>query len=153
MSLIVPFIKVYIHFVWSTKKRQQFLATPEVRKTVWEHIFDNARKNGIHIDTISGYHDHCHCLVSLGFDQRISETMKLIKGESSYWINLSGLCPAKFAWQDEYYATSVCESALDTLRAYIRNQEAHHATMTFAGEYEHLKKYHSIQPNINSPDL
>jgi REP element-mobilizing transposase RayT len=64
----MPFIKVYIHFVWSTKNRIQFLDTKELRQLVWNHIRKNAKKKGIHIDFINGYSDHCHCLISLGHD-------------------------------------------------------------------------------------
>ncbi len=28
---IMPFAKVYIHFVWSTKNRAPYLSTPELR--------------------------------------------------------------------------------------------------------------------------
>ena len=30
----MPFVKIYIHFVWSTKNRIQTLNTPELRKNV-----------------------------------------------------------------------------------------------------------------------
>ena len=34
----------------------------------------------------------------------------------------------KFEWQDEYFAVSVSESTLESVRKYIANQEAHHRT-------------------------
>lgn len=40
----MPFIKVYIHFVWSTKNREPYLATSSIRKQLWEHITENAKK-------------------------------------------------------------------------------------------------------------
>jgi REP element-mobilizing transposase RayT len=83
----MPFIKVYIHFVWSTKNREPFLKTKEIRQKMWEHIRANARQKGIFIDFINGHEDHCHCLISLGLDQTIQKTMQLIKGESSFWMN------------------------------------------------------------------
>jgi len=103
----MPFVKVYIHFVWSTKNREPFLETKEIRDKVWFHIKDNAQKKGIFIDFINGYSQHCHCLVSLGIDQTIQKTIQMIKGESSFWINKEGLTKSKFEWQDEYYAVSV----------------------------------------------
>lgn len=60
--------------------------------------------------------------------------MKLIKGESSYWINKNKLTQEKFEWQDEYYAASVSESLLDRVREYIKNQEEHHSKSTFRDE-------------------
>ncbi len=40
----MPFIKVYIHFVWSTKNREAFLSSKEIRRKVWQHIRENAKE-------------------------------------------------------------------------------------------------------------
>lgn len=138
----MPFIKVYIHFVWSTKNRFPYLETKELRQKLWQHIRENAKEKGIFIDFVNGYNDHCHCLVSMGVDQTIQKTMQLINGESSFWINKNGLTKEKFEWQDEYFAVSVSESMIETVRNYIRNQEEHHSKKTFQQEYdEFIKKY------------
>ena len=138
----MPFVKVYIHFVWSTKNRIPFLATKEIRQKVWAHIKENAKEKGIYIDFINGYSDHCHCLVSLGVDQTIQKVMQLIKGESSFWINKEKLTVEKFQWQSEYFAVSVSESMIYKVRNYIKNQEEHHSKKTFQEEYEQfLEKY------------
>jgi putative transposase len=138
----MPFIKVYIHFVWSTKNRYPFLDTKEKREIVWRHIKENAKGKRIFIDFVNGYADHCHCLVSLGIDQTIQKVMQLIKGESSYWINKQGLTNEKFEWQDEYFAVSVSESMIETVRNYIRKQEVHHGKKSFQDEYnEFIEKY------------
>jgi REP element-mobilizing transposase RayT len=134
----MPQIKVYIHFVWTTKKRYPYLATGVLRKKVWQHILDNAKEKGIYIDYINGHKEHCHCLVSLGDNQTIRKLMQLIKGESSYWINQQKLTREKFEWQDEYFAVSVSESMIDKVRNYIKNQEEHHRHKTFAEEYEEM---------------
>lgn len=39
----MPFIKVYIHFVWSTKNRVPYLDSKELRLKVWNHIRENAK--------------------------------------------------------------------------------------------------------------
>lgn len=138
----MPFVKVYIHFVWSTKNRYPFLYSKELRSRVWKHIRENAKEKGIFIDFINGYSDHCHCLVSFGVDQSIQKVMQLIKGESSYWINKNDLINERFEWQDEYFAVSVSESIIDKVREYIKNQEKHHSKKTFQDEYdEFIIKY------------
>lgn len=138
----MPFVKIYIHCVWSTKNRKPFLATKELRLQVWNHIRENAKEKGIFIDFINGYSDHCHCLISLGTDQTIQKIMQLIKGESSFWINKQSLTIEKFEWQDEYFAVSVSESILDKVRNYIKNQEEHHHKKSFQEEYdEFISKY------------
>ena len=140
----MPMIKVYIHFVWSTKNREPHLYSKELRLKVWNHINENARDKGVYIDFISGYSDHCHCLVSLGFDQSIQRVMQLIKGESSFWINKHSLTKQKFEWQDEYFAVSVSESSLNIVREYIKRQEVHHSNKTYQEEYDEFLSYHGF---------
>jgi putative transposase len=132
----MPFTKVYIHFIWSTKDRQPFLNSKVLREKIWEHLRENAKGKGIFIDTINGHQEHCHCLISLGIDQTMSKIMQLMKGESSYWINKHQLCKQKFEWQDEYFAISVSGSMVDKVREYIKNQEEHHKTNTFQQEFD-----------------
>ncbi|HOT89541.1 MAG TPA: IS200/IS605 family transposase [Bacteroidales bacterium] len=141
----MPFVKVYIHFVWCTKNRIPFLASPEIRKQLWQHIRENAKEKNIFIDFVNGYDNHCHCLVSLGIDQTIQKTMQLIKGESSFWINKHDLIKQKFEWQDEYFAVSVSESGIDKVREYIKNQEAHHHKKTFEQEYNNFISEYNFQ--------
>jgi len=136
----MPYVKVKIHFVWSTKNRVPFLTSSDLRMRVWRHIKDNAVGKGIFIDVINGYQEHCHCLISLGIEQSISKIIQLLKGESSYWINKNKLCRDKFEWQDEYFAAAVSESMVPRVSAYIRNQEDHHRTKTYADEYDLLLK-------------
>ena len=135
----MPFVKVWIHFVWSTKNRQPFL-TDEIRGKVFQHIRENARSKGIFIDFINGFTDHVHCLISLGTDQTIENTMRLLKGESSFWINKNRLSESKFEWQDEYFAASVSQTNLESVRKYIVNQEIHHKTLNFEDEFDEFLK-------------
>ncbi len=131
----MPFIKVWIHFVWSTKNREPML-TKDIRQKVFEHIKENAKEKDIFLDFIGGYIDHVHCLISLGTGQEIENIVQLIKGESSHWINKNKLCRGKFGWQDEYFAVSVSENVLKNVRKYIADQEEHHQTKTFDEEFE-----------------
>ncbi len=137
----MSFIKVYVHFVWSTKNRVPFL-TDNIRKEVFNHIRENARNKNIFIDFINGYTDHVHCLISLNDDLSIGKIAQLIKGESSFWINKNKLTSAKFEWQDEYLAIGVGDDKIQTVRNYIAKQEEHHKKITFQEEYEEfIKEY------------
>ena len=140
----MPFIKIYVHFVWSTKNHKPLLNSYNLRSQVWTHIRENARNKGIFIDFINGYHNHCHCLVSLGAKQTISNVMKLLKGESSFWINKNKLCKDKFEWQNEYFAVSVSDTLIAKTRNYIKNQEEHHKIRTFQEEYEELMRIYGF---------
>ncbi|MCY1662868.1 IS200/IS605 family transposase [Chryseobacterium sp. SL1] len=138
----MPFIKIYIHVVFSTRNRIPYFNTQELRIKVWKHIKENASQKGIFLDMVNGYSDHCHCLISLGSNQNIEKIVQLLKGESSHWINKNELTKEKFFWQDEYFAVSVSESMIETVRNYVKNQESHHKMKSFAEEYqEFFDKY------------
>lgn len=128
-------VKNWLHCVWGTKNRIPFLGG-RVKFDIIEHIRANAKRKGIYIDTINGYKDHLHCLISLNPDQTLAKVIQLIKGESSYWINKSRLVRNKFEWADEYFAVSVSESDLDRVRLYIKNQELHHQKLSQDEEYQ-----------------
>ena len=133
--MFMPFIRVWIHYVWSTKNREPLL-TDKFRYPLFEHIRQNALVKKIYLDRVNGYHDHVHCLLSLGSGQTIEKMAQLIKGESSYWFNnKSSFNTSKLEWQDEYYAVSVGESYLNSVRTYIDNQVTHHQKKTFEEEY------------------
>ncbi|TAK55188.1 MAG: IS200/IS605 family transposase [Bacteroidetes bacterium] len=137
----MPFVKIWIHLIWSTKNRDPLLPK-EIREKVFEHIKENAKDKSIYIDTIGGHIDHVHTLISLKGDQSISKVAMLLKGESSHWVNKNNLTRMKFEWQDEYIAVSVSESIVDKVRAYINNQEEHHRKKSFKEECdEFMKKY------------
>ncbi len=141
----MAYIKIWIHLVWATKRRDPLL-TKDIRQTVFQHIKENAKKNNICIDFINGYSDHVHCLVSLGSGQTIEKILMLIKGESSHWINKQKLTKRKFEWQSKYFAASVSESSVNNVREYIKNQERHHKKKTFYDEYnEFIRKFNFKQ--------
>ena len=135
----MPHLRVWIHLVWSTKNREPYLTT-DIREDVFAHIKENSVKKDIHIDFIGGYTDHVHCLLSLGSGQRISKVVRLLKGESSHWINKNRLTQGRFGWQEEYFAVSVSESNVGSVRRYIANQEKHHKSISYADEYDGFLK-------------
>lgn len=138
----MAYVKIMVHAVWGTKNRFPFLRK-EIRAMVIKHIRQNAKTKNIYIDRLNGYHDHLHCLLRLNADMDIAKAMQLIKGESAYWINKQKITKRKFEWADEYYASSVSELLLNSVRAYIDRQEVHHKKKTFQQEYEELTGPHS----------
>ena len=135
----MPFAKIMIHLVWSTKNRTPFLRN-EIRPAILDHIRSNSVEKGIYIDFINCHLDHVHCLISLGIDQNISKIVSLLKGESSHWINQQNLVVGKFSWQDEYFAVSVSESNIARVQDYIKIQDLHHKKKTFQDEYDEFLK-------------
>jgi len=138
----MSWVRVWIHLVITTKNREPFLNSHSIREQLFNHIKQNAETKEIWLDCVNGYHDHIHCLISIGKDQTISNVAKLIKGESSFWINKQKLISSKFEWQDDYWAVSVSESHLGAARKYINTQEDHHRKKSFTEEVnEFMEKY------------
>ena len=142
----MPYIKVMIHLIWSTKNREPII-TSALKTHLLQHIKGNSRQKDIFIDALNCVADHIHILVSLGTEQTISKTVMLLKGESSFWINKQNLLKHKFEWQDEYIALSISQSGLEKVRAYIASQEEHHRKITFSEEYEKFLKAHDFEIN------
>ena len=139
----MPYTKVMIHFIWSTKNRQSVISA-SLKPLLLAHIKANSNLKNIFIDTLNCVEDHIHLLISLGTEQTISKVAMLIKGESSFWVNKQKLLNQKFEWQDEYIALSVSESGVDKVRQYISSQEEHHKKQTFTQEYDSFLKLHGF---------
>jgi putative transposase len=138
----MSWVRIYIHMVFSTKNREPFLNSSELRKSVFQHVKQNATEKGIWLDSVNGWKDHAHCLISLGKEQTISKVAQLIKGESSFWINHNILIDCKFTWQDDFWAVGVSESHVRSVRDYIHHQEEHHYRKSFTKEVnEFMEKY------------
>lgn len=64
----MPFVKIWIHAVWTTKNRIPFFHQ-EIRQEVFKHIHQNALEKGIYMDIVNGYSEHVHCLFRLKNDR------------------------------------------------------------------------------------
>ncbi len=82
----MPYTKIWIHLIWSTKNREKII-TGELKPLLLEHIKENSKSKDIFIDCINCMSDHIHLLISLGREQTISKVVMLLKGESSNWVN------------------------------------------------------------------
>ncbi len=139
----MPYVKVMIHYIWSTKKREKIISK-KLKPLLLSHIKENSIAKGIFIDCLNCVNDHIHLLISLGTEQTIAKVAMLIKGESSFWVNKQKLLKGKFEWQDEYIALSVSESAIGKVQQYIANQEEHHRKKTFTEEYDEFLLAHNF---------
>jgi putative transposase len=145
----MSFVRVWIHYIWSTKNRMDFINS-ELKNKLLEHIKSNCKVKEIWLDTLNCTEDHIHMLISLGAEQTISKIVMLIKGESSYWVNKNKLSKIKFEWQTEYMAISVSESGVEKVREYIRNQVEHHRKKAFSEEYDTFMKKYGVSIINNS---
>lgn len=157
----MPFLKVYVHFAWSTKNKISSLAIKEVRKIIWNHIKTNASENGIRVDFINGYANYYHCLIDLDANQNIQDVTATLKGERTYGIYNNGVSttsiPAelspfpdtakskKFEWDDDYFVIAVSESFFDRVSNYTQNQLEDYNEKLFKKEYEEYSIQYGFQ--------
>ena len=132
------------HIVFSTKKREPWLV-PDIRERLWPYLGGIARENGMKALEIGGVADHVHLLLSIPASMALSKAVQLIKGGSSHWMKETFPKVTGFAWQDGYGAFTVSQSQLDAVREYIRNQEEHHRTKSFAEEYRAFLERHQVE--------
>lgn len=73
--------------------------------------------------------------------------MRIVKGESSEWINKEGFTPIPFNWQCGFGAFSYSRSHISAVCRYIEQQEKHHAKKNLKTEYEELLKRFEVEYN------
>jgi putative transposase len=142
--MLHSYIRVYIHYTWATKHRQRIL-TDKVRPQLRNHLIHYAAENSITIDSINVQVEHVHTLIELKSNQSIDYPIKLIKGESSHWMNEQDIIPCKFSWQRGYGAFSVGYSQIDMVRDYIARQDEHHRHKSFLEEYTNFIEEYGLQ--------
>jgi REP element-mobilizing transposase RayT len=136
--------QVYLHIVFSTKHRTPYLADPSIRDDVHKYVGGTCNNLECPVLRVGGVADHVHILCRLGRTVSIAELVKELKRESSQWIKSKIPDLADFYWQSGYGAFSVSESNVEEVRAYVGDQERHHATMSFQDEFRWLLKKHGL---------
>jgi len=139
----MPYTKIAIHLVWSTKNREN-LINHEIKSKLIRHIKENAERKEIVLSALNCVADHIHLLIFLKPDQKLSDIVRLVKGESSHWVNKNKLTKTKFRWQEEYFANSVSESNIEKVKVYIANQHKHHKNKMFIDEYIEFRRKHGF---------
>jgi putative transposase len=80
--------------------------------------------------------DHLHLFFGYRPQQALSDLIRIIKSETSEWINKQRFTKSKFRWQEGYGAFSYARSQVPVVANYIENQTLHHKKKTFLQEYE-----------------
>lgn len=135
--------RVLIHLVFSTKNRER-LITDAVRDALHAYMAAVLQNLGCAPVLINSVEDHAHLLFDLSRTTSISQAVEGVKKASSKWIKTQGSEFAGFAWQAGYGAFAVSESHVQTVRAYITNQQEHHRKKSFQEEYRQFLERHCI---------
>ncbi|MCX7914671.1 MAG: IS200/IS605 family transposase, partial [Thermodesulfovibrionales bacterium] len=119
------FTQIYIHLVFSVKPRKNIIK--EIyRDEIEKYIVGIINNLKCKVYAIYCNPDHIHILVSIHPQISISDLVRMIKNNSSKFINQKGWFKEKFNWQDGYGAFSYSQSHVDRVCKYILNQPNHH---------------------------
>jgi REP element-mobilizing transposase RayT len=133
--------QIYIHAVFAVKFRENII-THDWRDNLHKYISRILKEESTFPLAVGGWIDHVHVFFSMPPSKSVSEVMRVIKSNSSKWINEEKFVKGKFQWQEGFGAFSNSKSEIDNVIKYIINQEEHHTGKSFKAEYlQLLRKY------------
>ncbi|MCB1050479.1 MAG: transposase [Acidobacteria bacterium] len=134
--------QVYLHVVFSTKKRRAYLQDFDLRHRLFAYLFSACKGQGYLPIIVNGYVDHAHLLLGMGKTILPPDLIGEIKEDSSKWVKEQGL--ERFYWQPGYGCFSVSASHVPAVKKYIADQEQHHAHEDFETEYLRLLEKNGV---------
>ena len=137
--------QVWLHTVFSTKDRRTFLQDDSFRDQMLRMLSHHVKECGCISGSVGGYIDHVHMLVGLSRTITIAKLVEKVKTETSKWAKKAEGGSELFQWQAGYGVFSVSHSMKDTVDQYIRNQNEHHAKMSFRDEYRRMCEKHEVE--------
>jgi putative transposase len=140
------YTQLHIHIVFAVKYRKSVI------DIAWEdrlhkYITGIVQGNGHKLLAINSMPDHLHMFIGLNPAQSISDLMRLVKGDSSEFVNAQGFTKHQFRWQEGYGAFSNSHSQIDAVVKYILNQKEHHKKRNFKTEYLSILRDNKIDYN------
>jgi putative transposase len=136
--------KIYIHLVFSTKNRERVL-TDDIRPDLHSYLGGILNGLGCAPVEINSEPDHVHILFILSRTESVSNVVPQVKKSSNDWLRTKDARFAQFFWQAGYGAFSVSQSAVEEVRAYIRNQHEHHQRTSFQDEYRAFLRRYEVE--------
>jgi putative transposase len=138
------YTQIHIHAVFAVKYRDALIRnswSENLKKYISAIVRDNDHK----VLAVNNMEDHFHLFFGMRTHQSIADLMRIVKGESSEWINNNKFCRSKFRWQEGYGAFSYCRDKVNTVIDYVRNQQLHHENKSFLVEYRELLEEFGIE--------
>ena len=143
--------RCWLHLIWATLNRERSLKKSAAIK-LSGFLYEYSQSKDIYMKINYVNAEHVHALIDLPTKYSIEDTMKLLKGASSHWINQERIIAAKFSWGRGYGAFSVSQSNVNDVSKYIANQEEHHRKKTFAEEYEKFVRVYGLEWRDDAPE-
>lgn len=133
-----------MHVVFSTKGRTDTIPKTHL-KDVHAYIAEILNRNDSQAICVGGTANHIHILFALNKNKSMSETVRMVKANSSKFINEKNGFDIPFCWQNGYGAFSISQSHVSDVRHYIETQMEHHAKVDFKDEFRRLCGLYGIE--------
>lgn len=124
------YTQISIQAIFAVKSRDNFI-TKEWRDRLHSYISGILTNEGTTSLAVGGWKDHVHIFFGLPPSKNISNIIRVVKTNSSKWINETHLVKGRFQWQEGFAAFSYSRSQRDTVINYIIEQELHHRAKSF----------------------
>ncbi|HUN88703.1 MAG TPA: IS200/IS605 family transposase [Terriglobales bacterium] len=128
----------YVHLIFGTKGRRPWIHNAD---RLHAYIIGIAKEYSIDVHAIGGTNDHVHLLMAMPPKLSVAHAVRVIKANSSKWMNESGHL---FAWQQGYGVFSVSSSNVQSVCEYIGKQGEHHRKWSFEDEFREFLRKHGI---------
>ncbi|HSU27623.1 MAG TPA: IS200/IS605 family transposase [Chitinophagaceae bacterium] len=128
------YTQIHIQCIFAVKYRLAVI-DKTWKDTLHKYITGIVQNHKHKMISINSMPDHLHMLFGFRPHQSLSDLMRIVKGDSSEWINKQKYSPHTFRWQEGYGAFSYTKNAINSVATYIENQELHHKKKTFLVEH------------------
>lgn len=115
------------HIVWCTKYRKPVLVD-EIAAQVGTYLMDTMETLQMDCLAKEVMPDHIHLLVSCKPQLKLSDAIKILKGNSARWLFLNHPELKKqlwggHLWNPSYFVVTVSERSMSQVKAYIQSQK------------------------------
>jgi putative transposase len=138
------YTQIHIQCVFAVKYRKSLIQS-DWKEPLHQHITGIVKNYGHKVLAINTMPDHLHLFFGFRPNQSLSDLMRIVKSESTQWINDKQFTPAIFQWQEGYGAFSYSRSHVKKVIEYVLNQEEHHLKRPFLDEYEEFLKQFEVE--------
>ncbi|SRR5581483_9103768 len=124
------FSNILLHYIFAPKGRENRLRD-DFREDLHKYIhgiLNNTKSKQLAIGSVEG---HLHLLVSAHPTEATADLIKLVKGNSSRFINERGFVQRHFEWQEGYGVFSHSSSEKNRVMHSVTHQKEHHAVQPF----------------------
>lgn len=140
------YTQLYVQLVFAVKGRENIVSA-NIHDRVEKYITGIIQNKKHKLLAIYCMPDHLHIFLSMKPDMAISDLVRIVKSESTKFINDHQLVSGKFSWQEGFGAFSYSESQIDTVVNYVLHQSEHHKQKSFKEEYVTFLKRYNIEYN------